>query len=186
MTGLANWLTLGRIAVTPVLVAAFYVPGMLGEALCFGLVLVASMTDWLDGYVARSRGEVTAFGGAMDSAADKMLVLVALLMLAGTGALSPPSLIAAAIVLLRDVFNAGLRAVLAQEGVVVQTLRTAKWKTAVQMVAVAILVSGSLAGELHPLLPRLGDWLLWLAAGLALWSVSVYCVDAFRQLQNRS
>ena len=183
--GLANRLTLARIVMAFILVGAFFVSGQLGEGLRFGIFLLASITDWLDGRIARARNETSAIGGEVDSAADKMLVLVTLLMLAGTSALPVLSLIAAAIILLRDVFNAGLRAGLAQAGGALKTSMLGKLKTVVQMLALLILVSGSLAASLHPWLPYAGDVLLWIAAALALTSVYFYCQDAWRQLQEK-
>lgn len=180
--GIANTLTLFRIAAVPALVAAFFIEGTLGEAIRLALFAAAAATDWLDGWTARRRGETSRLGAALDSAADKALVLCALIMLAGTGGLSAAGLVAAALVALREVVVSGLREAMGSEGAALTTERTAKWKTAAQLVALAILVSGSLAAGVHPLLPAVGEALLWVAVLLGLASGTVYARKTLQRL----
>ena len=181
--GLANWLTFGRIAAIPVLLALFFVKGPDGEALRLSVFLAAAVTDWLDGWVARRRGETSRLGAALDPAADKMLVLGTLLMLAGTGAIGGVALLAAAAILLREVLVSGLREALGRDGVPLATATLAKWKTVAQMASLAILIAGSLAGRIHPVLPDVGAGLLWVAAALAVWTGGSYAAEAVRRLR---
>ena len=181
--GLANWLTLGRIAAVPVLLALFFVPGPEGEGLRLAVFLAAATTDWLDGWVARHRGESSRLGAALDPAADKMLVLGALLMLAGTGGIGGAGLLAAAAILLREVLISGLREALGRDGVPLTTASLAKWKTTAQMASLAILIAGSLAARIHPVLPDVGAALLWVAAALAVWTGGSYAAEAVRRLR---
>lgn len=78
---LSNQLTVGRVIIIPVFMAAFYIPDSLGHWLSGILFIIAAVTDWLDGYMARKRGEVTAFGRFLDPVADKLLVAAALVLL---------------------------------------------------------------------------------------------------------
>ena len=181
--GLANWLTLARMLAVPLLLALFFVPGSEGEVLRLVVFLLAAITDWLDGRIARQRGQTSRLGAALDPAADKMLVLGAILMLAGTGGIEGWSLLAAAVILLREILVSGLREAVSQQGEPLATATAAKWKAAAQMAALAILIAGSLAERIHPLLPDLGIVLLWVAAALAAWSGGSYASVAWRRLR---
>lgn len=77
----SNQLTVGRVLLIPLFMIAFYLPGFLGYVLAASIFAFASATDWLDGYLARTRGEVTAFGRFLDPVADKLLVAAALVVL---------------------------------------------------------------------------------------------------------
>lgn len=112
-----------------------------------------------------------------------MLVLGTLLMLAGTGAIGGVALLAAAAILLREVLVSGLREALGRDGVPLATATLAKWKTVAQMASLAILIAGSLAGRIHPVLPDVGAGLLWVAAALAVWTGGSYAAEAVRRLR---
>lgn len=180
--GIANQLTLFRLAAVPVLIAFFFVEGMVGDLLRLTVFAAAAATDWLDGWIARRRGETSKLGAALDPAADKALVLCALIMLAGTGGLSTIGIVAAAAIVLREAVVSGFREAMGQEGTAIVTKSMAKWKTAAQLVALAILVSGSLAASLHPLMPVAGEALLCLAALLGLASAAVYAKETLQIL----
>ena len=180
--GLANWLTLGRIAAVPLLLALFLVPGPEGEGLRLAIFLAASATDWLDGWIARRHGEVSRLGAALDPAADKMLVLGAMFMLAGTGTIEGVSMFAAAAILLREIIVSGIREALGRADRPLTTAALSKWKAAAQMSALAILIAGSLADRVHPLLFDLGIGLLWVAAVLAVWTGVGYAKEALRHV----
>ncbi len=182
--GLANWLTLGRMAAVPALLLLFLVPGPEGEALRLAVFAAAGATDWLDGWIARTRGETSRLGAALDPSADKMLVLGALLMLAGTGGIEGAALFAAAAILLREILVSGLREALGRAGAPLETASLAKWKTAAQMSALAILLAGSLADRIHPALPAVGAGLLWAAAALAVWTGFGYLRVAWGALRQ--
>ena len=180
--GLANTLTLLRILGAFLLIAAFFVEGITGEALRLAILLAAAVTDLFDGRIARARGEVSRLGAALDPAADKALVLGALIMLAGTGALSSASLVAAAVIVLREAMVSGFREALGIEGGGIQSSIVAKWKTTTQMIALVILLGGSLSAAIHPLLPVMGEWVLWVSAGLAVWSGVAYARETWSKM----
>ena len=182
--GIANWLTCGRIAAVPVLLLLFLVAGPLGEALRLVVFVAAAVTDWLDGRVARASGTTSRLGAALDPAADKMLVLGTLLLLTAQGGIAGAAVVAVAAILLREVLISGLREAGGRAGEPVQTLVLAKWKTAAQMTALAILLAGSLAGRIHPLLPGLGVALLWVAALLSVVTGGIYVRQIWRGLNR--
>lgn len=174
---LSNQLTIARVLLIPLLALAFYLPGKighLGAALLFGL---AAITDWLDGYLARRRNEVTAFGRFLDPVADKLLVATALVLLVEAG--HTPALLAA-IIIGREIIISALREWLAQVSSIVRVSLLGKWKTAVQMIAIAcLLLHETILGlNMH----FIGLTLLWIAAMLTLWSAFEYLRDAWSEL----
>ena len=176
-----NLLTIGRIALVPFFVAAFWLPAPALHWATFGLFAVAGVTDWLDGRLARSRGQVTDFGRFLDPVADKILVAAALVMLAAADRLSDAGVIAALIILVRELAVAGLREFLAGT-VTVPVSRLAKWKTAAQFVAIAVLL---VAGALPALpLPPIGEALLWLAALLTVVTGAAYLRAGLRHMDG--
>ncbi|MEI6986592.1 MAG: CDP-diacylglycerol--glycerol-3-phosphate 3-phosphatidyltransferase, partial [Rhodospirillaceae bacterium] len=134
---LPNLLTLARIAAIPPAVALFYVPWAWADWVLLGLFLSAAFTDWLDGHLARALKQESAFGRFLDPIADKLLVMALLFMLAATGRLPDLSVVPGVMILLREILISGLREFLAGVGVSLRVSGLAKWKTAVQMVAVA-------------------------------------------------
>jgi cardiolipin synthase len=163
MTNLPNLLTLARIVVIPVIVALFYVPGDGARWLVFALFAAAGITDFLDGWLARRMGVTSAIGRFLDPIADKLLVAALLLMLVSSGVLSPGGVIAALIIMLREVLVAGLREHLAEMRVGLPVSKLAKWKTTVQMAALGLLLLSPLAPPGWPM-PAVGEACLWLAA----------------------
>jgi len=177
MWTLSNQLTATRVLLIPLFALAFYLPGKtghLGAAALFGL---ASMTDWLDGYLARRRNEITAFGRFLDPVADKLLVATALVLLVEAG--RTPALLAA-IIIGREIVISALREWLAQVSSIVHVSQLGKWKTAVQMIAiVCLLLHEKILGlNMH----LIGLALLWIAALLTLWSAYEYLRDAWSEL----
>lgn len=161
---LPNLLTLSRILVIPVLVGAFYIDGLWSNWLAAGLFGVASITDFLDGYMARAWQAQSKLGRFLDPIADKLLVSAAILMLvaAGTAHILPSLAI-----LCREILVSGLREYLAEVNVSVPVSRLAKFKTAAQMLSIFLLLLGPAAPAfLHSLV--LGNILLWIAAVLTL------------------
>src|SRR5277367_3054061 len=102
MTSLPNLLTLARIAAIPLIVATFYVPGESARWIACALFVAASLTDLLDGYLARRLGAVTAIGRFLDPIADKLLVAAVLVMIATVGDLSSVGVLAVLVILLRE------------------------------------------------------------------------------------
>ncbi len=172
MLSLANLLTLSRIVAVPVLVALMWSPGWEpGWLTAFALYCLMGITDYFDGYVARSRGTVSKLGMFLDPIADKIMIAAVILMLVGTrhdaASIVGVHTIAALIILLREIAVSGLREFLAGLSVSVPVSQLAKWKTTFQMVALGALI---LAGGLPHLLfiKQVGIISLWAAAALTL------------------
>ncbi|HUA53251.1 MAG TPA: CDP-diacylglycerol--glycerol-3-phosphate 3-phosphatidyltransferase [Candidatus Sulfotelmatobacter sp.] len=139
---LANLLTLSRIGAIPILVALLYLDGALWAWVACAVFTIIGLTDWLDGYVARRWGEHTDFGRFLDPIADKLLVAAAILVLVARERITGIMVIAALIILCREILVSGLREFLAGLKVGVPVSRLAKWKTAIQMVALGFLIVG--------------------------------------------
>jgi cardiolipin synthase len=162
---LPNLLTLGRIAAIPPAVVLFFVPTPWADWLLLGLFGAAAITDWLDGYLARKWAEESAFGRFMDPIADKLLVAALLFMLGATGRLPDLGVLPAVVILMREVLISGLREFLAGLSVSLPVTRLAKWKTATQMTAIALLIIGDHSTPEWPF-DHLGAAALWLAGVL--------------------
>jgi cardiolipin synthase (CMP-forming) len=174
MLSLPNLLTLSRIFAVPILVALLWQPGWLGYVLAFLLYAVAGITDYFDGYLARAQGTVSKLGIFLDPIADKIMVAAVIVMLLSTEqvlgghpVIAGWHVIAALVILLREIAVSGLREFLAQLSVSVPVSRLAKWKTTFQMAALGLLI---LAGALAdwPWIHTLGLVCLWAAAVLTL------------------
>lgn len=186
----ANLLTWQRMLAIPLLVAVYAVPldgvGIgVRNIVATVLFVVAAVTDWFDGYVARRFGQQTPFGAFLDPVADKLLVCVALVMLLD---LSRIGAIVASIIIGREIAISALREWMATMGArkSVAVSSVGKFKTAAQMTAIPLLLFD---GPLDWLgLPaqwdaqRLGTWLIWVAAVLTLWSMAYYLRQAWPQL----
>ncbi len=164
---LPNVLTLARIAVIPLLVALFYVRDPAAPFAAAGLFLLAAATDWLDGAIARARDQQSAFGRFLDPIADKLLIAAALLMMVGFGQIADWAILPALVILCREITVSGLREFLAELRVALPVTHLAKWKTALQMIAITVLLIGdSGPAALH--LRTVGEVALWCAAALTL------------------
>ena len=164
---LPNLLTLARILAVPLNMGAFYMDRPFGMYIAVVLFVVAGITDFFDGYLARSTGAVSKLGQFLAPIADKLMVGAILMMLVWDQTVDGVHVIAAIIILSREILVSGLREFLAGTEVSVPVSQLAKWKTAVQMIAIGALV---LAGANPPYLPAIEVGLigLWLAALLTL------------------
>jgi CDP-diacylglycerol--glycerol-3-phosphate 3-phosphatidyltransferase len=181
MHNLPNILTVLRIALIPLFVGSFYLGGTLGAWVAFTLFVGAALTDWFDGWLARKLGVVSPFGACLDPVADKLLVFAALFMLVGTHA---ALLLPAVIIAFREVLVSGMREYLAKAGVDLKVTGLAKWKTAVQMVAISVvLASGGFADvTIAEGMFTLGAGLLWLAVALTVLTGADYVRKALPHL----
>jgi len=168
MLTLPNLLTLSRIVAVPLLVACLWWPAWTaGYWLAFALYCLMGITDYFDGYLARAQGAVSRLGIFLDPIADKIMVAAVILMLVATRDIVGIHLIAALIILLREIAVSGLREFLAQLQVSVPVSRLAKWKTTLQLVALgALILAGALPGE--PWVQWTGLASLWGAAALTI------------------
>jgi cardiolipin synthase len=172
---LPNILTYGRIAAVPVVVALLYWQSIEGGGLwlrwvALGIFIAAGVTDILDGYFARIWGQMSSLGRMLDPIADKLLVASCLLMLAAQEIIHGWSLLAAVIILCREILVSGLREYLAELRVGVPVTRLAKWKTIGQMVAVGFLIAGPAGDRVIPGVTQIGIVLLWASAILTLYT----------------
>lgn len=173
MLSLPNLLTLSRIVAVPLLVALLWWPRWeAGFALAFALYCLMGITDYFDGYVARARGTVSKLGQFLDPIADKIMVAAVILMLVGTrhedsAVITGVHIIAALIILLREIAVSGLREFLAGLQVSLPVSRLAKWKTTLQLVAFgALILAGALPGVAFVKVTGLAC--LWGAAALTM------------------
>lgn len=182
---LPNYLTYFRIAVIPLLILVFFLKGNWGYYLSAGLFCLAGVTDWLDGYVARVFSAQSAIGRFLDPIADKLLVATALLLLvqSNTDEVTRTDIIPAIAIVCREILVSGLREFLAEIRVSVPVSRLAKWKTAVQMAAIFLLLLGAGGPDwLHA--GGLGRILLWLAAVLTLVTGYAYLKTGLKHMKE--
>lgn len=177
---LPNLLTYGRMAAVPAIVACFYLEGHVGNWLALAVFVTASVTDFFDGYLARAWQQQSALGRMLDPIADKLLVAASLIMLAASAIIGGWSLVAAVIILSREVLVSGLREFLAELRVSVPVSQLAKWKTTVQMVAIGFLLAGPAGDALMPGTTLVGLTLLWISAILTIYTGWDYFRAAIR------
>jgi cardiolipin synthase len=172
---LPNILTYARIAAVPVVVGLIFWQSIFDGPLwlrwvALAIFISAGVTDILDGYLARTWGQQSSLGRMLDPIADKLLVASCLLMLAAEDTIRGWSLLAAVIILCREILVSGLREYLAELRVGVPVTRLAKWKTTGQMVAVGFLIAGEAGDKIIPVVTEIGILLLWLSAILTLYT----------------
>ena len=169
-----NYLTIGRIIIVPVFVITFYLPGFYGDIIPFALFLIASFTDFLDGLLARMYKEESELGELLDPIADKIIVATALILLVMNGTIQSYEVIAAIIILTREILVSGLREFLAKEQIKLPVSNLAKMKTFLQMFAIAILLAGETGNKIVNFqdynAQTIGIILLWLSAFITLYT----------------
>lgn len=176
-----NCLTFARILAVPALVLALhYLEPATAHWTAFTIFVLASVTDWLDGYLARVWSQQSLLGAMFDPIADKLLVGATLMMLIADGTLTGTAIFAAIIILCREILVSGLREFLAGLQVRVIVTQLAKLKTFLQMLALALLLAGPASGSFAPVTMQIGHVLLWVAAVLTLWTGSDYLRAAIR------
>ena len=169
-----NILTIGRIIIVPIFVVTFFIPGLFGDLIPFFLFVIASFTDYLDGLLARLFKEESKLGELLDPIADKILVAAALILLVMNGTIKNYEVIAAIIILTREILISGLREFLAKGQVTMQVTSLSKLKTVIQMVSIAILLTGESGNKIINFqdynAQTVGIVLLWLSAFLTLYT----------------
>ena len=169
LPNLSNALTISRIIVIPVIVILIYMKGPIYAWTAFILFCIAGITDYYDGYFARIRKEISNLGIFMDPIADKLLVASVILILTSKEIISNFEIIPALIILGREITVSGLREFLAQIKVSVPVSKIAKFKTALQLIALGILILSE--GEIAVITVLfLGKIALWIAALLTLYT----------------
>ena len=169
-----NILTIGRIIIVPFFVLAFYLPGFYGDLTACVLFVIASFTDFLDGMLARMMSEESKLGELLDPIADKIIVATALILLVMSGTIKHYEVIAAIIILTREILISGLREFLARGQIKLPVTNLAKLKTFLQMVAIALLLTGETGNKILNFqdynAQTIGIILLWLSAFLTLYT----------------
>lgn len=154
-----NILTIGRLLAAPGVPLMFlYLSRPWADFAALTLFILAAITDWFDGHLARSWQQESRFGAAMDPIADKAMVVIAIVVITGYSGMNPWLILPATIILFREVFVSGLREFLGADAGKLKVTKLAKWKTTAQMVAIAVLFLGTgLAYLEHGRAPRVGE-----------------------------
>ena len=172
---LPNLLTYARILAVPLIVLCFYMEGRPSPTdwwrwASVWIFVIASITDYFDGYIARVWEQTSNIGRMLDPIADKLLVSAILLLLAFDRTIDKWSLWAAIIILCREILVSGLREYLAALKVSVPVTQLAKWKTTIQLVAVGFLLAGPAGDKILPYTTQIGHGLLWVSAIVTLYT----------------
>ncbi|MDB5528987.1 MAG: pgsA [Devosia sp.] len=180
LTQIPNLITIARIlAIVPIIALV-----MTGDTnlrlIALILYILAAASDWLDGYLARKWNQISPLGRMLDPIADKLLVGLLIAALAWDGSLSALDMIPVLAILFREFFISGLREFLGNTKVVLKVSQLAKWKTTIQLVALAIIL-------LERIVPGLGlvsDIVLWLAGILTVWTGAQYLLASWPHLSG--
>jgi CDP-diacylglycerol--glycerol-3-phosphate 3-phosphatidyltransferase len=172
---LPNILTMTRIAAIPLMAAMLLTPSQTSGFWAAVVFSLASVTDWLDGYLARRMGIVTIFGKFLDPIADKLIVMAALIMILPFGHVPAWMVL---VILGREIIITGLRGIASSEGIVIQASNLGKFKTIFQLVAIIGLLLhydynwffGIEHQWLHVNMHNVGMFFLWIATLLTVWS----------------
>jgi len=169
-----NILTIGRIILVPFFIGTFYLPGAMGDWRPFFIFVLASFTDFLDGLLARLYKEESKLGELLDPVADKIIIASALVLLIMDDTIKDYEVIAAIIILIREILISGLREFLAKVQVKMPVTNLAKFKTFIQMFSIAILLTGESGNQLINYqdynTQSIGIVLLWLSAFLTIYT----------------
>ncbi|OIP98877.1 MAG: CDP-diacylglycerol--glycerol-3-phosphate 3-phosphatidyltransferase [Zetaproteobacteria bacterium CG2_30_46_52] len=176
---LSNRITALRIVFVPLFVIAFFLPEPVSYYSTAIIFAIAGWSDWFDGYLARTRNEVTSFGRFLDPVADKLLVTTALILLVQGGY---ANVVLVVIIVSREVIVSALREWMAERNVIVHVSQMGKWKTVVQMCAIeGLLIHVDVYGfPMH----EAGTVLLWLATALSVWSGYEYIRGAIPEFKK--
>ncbi len=183
-----NILTIGRIIIVPIFVLTFFLPGFFGDLIPFFLFVLASFTDYLDGLLARIFKEESKLGELLDPIADKILVSTALLLLIMNGAIKNFEVIAAIIIITREILISGLREFLAKGSIAMPVTSLSKLKAFIQMFAISVLLTGDFGNKIINFqdynAQTIGIILLWLSAFLTLYTGYDYLVKGIDHAIN--
>lgn len=178
-----NLLTLLRFFFVPIVVGLLFCHHKKTDILAALVFTIASITDYFDGYLARSRKQITIYGKLMDPLADKFLVVSALVMLQYMMRIHP---IVVILLICRELAITGLRALASAEGMIISASESAKWKTATQMIAIPLIMlqAPEDPGLLGLPVFKIGLALLYLSLAMSLWSAKDYIIAFFKALQE--
>ena len=160
---LPNILTLSRIIVIPIIVLLFLFEGDIYRWIVLIIFSIAGITDFFDGYIARSQKKISKVGIFLDPVADKLLVATVIFMLVAYDRITGPAILPALVILFREILVSGLREFLGQVRQKLPVTRIAKWKTGLQMIALGFLIIGDAGPKFIPT-TTIGEIGIWLAA----------------------
>ena len=184
LNALPNWMTIMRIVITPLIAVLIWIDEpAYGYQLALALYTIASVTDYVDGYMARRLKVESPLGEMLDPIADKLLVAAVLLALASVTSSGWVFLAPALIILIREFMISGLREFLAKQNVSAPVTRLAKWKTTAQILALGFLM-GAPGFPGFPFAHEIGITLLWLAAILTVQTGSGYVINALKYVTD--
>lgn len=178
LENIPNVLTIVRVLILPFFVMAFYLEGTLSDYVTFAIFVIASITDYLDGLLARVLKASSNFGMVLDPIADKLIVACALMMLVH---FDRAPIIPSLLILSREIIVSGLREYLAEFKVSIPVSKIAKAKTALQLLAISILLLGERASGILGL-DAIGYSLLWFAALLTAYTGYAYMKEGMKFL----
>jgi len=178
---IANKLSALRIAFVPLVVVSLFEDSPRAGLIAAILFGVAGITDYFDGYYARTRKAVTVLGQLLDPLADKFLVVSSLVMLMDLHRIHPAIVI---LLICREMAITGLRAIASAEGIVIPASKIAKWKTVTQMAAIPMLMLHETYFGIH--FQTLGTVCIWASLLISMWSAKDYIVDFFRTLHAQA
>ncbi|MFC2970418.1 CDP-diacylglycerol--glycerol-3-phosphate 3-phosphatidyltransferase [Acidimangrovimonas pyrenivorans] len=191
-----NALTVLRLLAAPgVPVMFLYFHRPAADWLALALFVLASLTDWIDGYLARLWKQESKFGAMLDPIADKAMVVIALVVITGYSGMNPWLILPATVILFREVFVSGLREYLGAKASLLKVTKLAKWKTTAQMIAIAVLFLGTGLGYVEDTHQRVLRWtsseatqaglvLIWIAAVLTFITGLDYFLKALPHLKG--
>jgi cardiolipin synthase (CMP-forming) len=183
MPNLANMLTMSRIAAIPLIAGLLFFEAAPFRWAALVLFIVACVTDFFDGYIARRMDQVSALGRFLDPIADKLVVGAILMILTATRQIAGWVILPALIIMCREIMVSGLREYLAELKVGVPVSLLAKWKTGLQMTALGFLILGE-AGPTGLQIQTIGEGLLWLAAALTVFTGYDYLRVGLRHINS--
>ena len=170
-----NILTLSRILLLPVFIVGFYIKTKLGLLLSLFIFTICGITDYLDGYIARTYNQTTELGKILDPMADKILVFTSILCILGFDMVSKWALIPSAINICRDLIITSLRNTVSTSGKSFKTLYIAKCKTAAQMLSISVILLFNIISLKEGII--LGEILLWISSVIAIISGIKYFIN---------
>jgi cardiolipin synthase len=175
-----NIITLTRIFSIPFIVILFYIHTSSSLLFCLILFIVVGLTDFLDGYLARKLKQISTFGRFLDPIADKLLVSVLYIVLVGDSLISGIHVIGVCLIISREFIITGLREILAEKGIIINSSRLAKWKTTVQCVNIGFYISKAFVGFFW--VPFTCTIQLWLTTFITIYSGIQYLVPGLQKL----
>ncbi len=159
----ANIISIARICIIPIFVVFALLVYPWASYVAVALFIIASLTDWVDGYVARKYNQITTFGKFLDPLADKLLVIAAVVVLIERGGMSS---VPAFIIIARELIVTSLRIVAMGEGIVIAAQKSGKWKTFIQMVGIVVLYTPLAPIEFSGI--NLGQCIVWIMVAITI------------------